>query len=214
VAFLKFSRDKRGYEHFYLVQPSARGKSPPRVLYWFRTPPNVKIGRSPFEPEVQRALEAQNPDVSFDWERIVRTPIPPPQEAERWRERRRAERASRAASDEDEDSIGAAEETSRRGPLPFAASEEPQLEQTVEVGNSVAAAEPPPASNTTAPAAELPPGQAVERRHRRRRRRRGRRRSDAAGPPVAGEVAPEAAADSVQDSEEPDGEPGDGDAES
>jgi hypothetical protein len=198
VAFLKFSRDKRGYEHFYLVQPSARAKSRPRVLYWFRTPPNVKIGRSPFDPEVQRALETQNPEVSFDWERIVQTPIPPPQEAERWRERRRAERASRA-SDEDEDK----------------APEEPQLDQTVEVETSVAPGEPPPASNTTDTVAEPERGHTVERRHRRRRRRRGRRKSDQAGPPITGEAAtPEDAGDIVQDSEEPGTEAGDGDTES
>ena len=95
MAYLKFSRDKRGYEHFYLVQPSNRGKSRPRVLYWFRTPPGVKVGRSPFDPDMRRALEAQNPDVQFDWEAIIHTPIPPPVEPERWRERRRVERAFR-----------------------------------------------------------------------------------------------------------------------
>ena len=73
VAFLRFSRDKRGYENFYLVQPTnRRGKSRPRMLYWFRTPPNVKVGREPFDPDVRRALEAQNPDVTFDWHAIAR----------------------------------------------------------------------------------------------------------------------------------------------
>jgi hypothetical protein len=99
VAYLKFSRDKRGYEHFYLVQPSNRGKSRPRVLYWFRTPPGVKVGRSPFDPDMRRALEAQNPDVEFDWEAIIHTPIPPPVEPERWRERRRVERAFRESEE-------------------------------------------------------------------------------------------------------------------
>jgi hypothetical protein len=99
VAFLRFSRDKRGYEHFYLVQPPTRGKGRPRVLYWFRTPPNIRIGRAPFAPEIQRALESQNPDVAFDWTAIARTPIPAPAESEHWRERRRAERAMRAASE-------------------------------------------------------------------------------------------------------------------
>src|SRR6185436_21021516 len=67
VAYLRFSRDKRGYEHFYLVQPSNRGKARPRMLYWFRTPPGIKVGRSPFDPDMRRELEAQNPDVVFDW---------------------------------------------------------------------------------------------------------------------------------------------------
>src|SRR5205085_5027747 len=99
VAFLKFSRDKHGYEHFYLLQPHNRGKGPPRLLYWFRTPPGVKVGRSPFDPEARRALEARYPDVVFDWETIIHTPIPPPAAVEPWRERRRIERAFRAGAE-------------------------------------------------------------------------------------------------------------------
>ena len=77
MAFLRFSRDKRGYENFYLVQPTTRrGKSRTRVLYWFRSPPGVRVGRQPFDEGVRRALEAQYPDVVFDWKTIVETPIP------------------------------------------------------------------------------------------------------------------------------------------
>src|SRR5205807_9435753 len=102
AAFLRFSRDKRGYEHFYLVQPPAgRGRTRTRIIYWFRTPPGVKVGRGPFDPEVRRAIEAQNPGVEFDWKKLLATPIPPPTpDAERWRERRRAARASREAEAE------------------------------------------------------------------------------------------------------------------
>src|SRR5262245_2437901 len=97
MAFLRFTRDKRGYEHFYLVQPSQRrGKSTARVLYWVGTPPNVKEGREPFDEKIRRELEAQNPGVSFDWRKILETPIPSA-DAEKWRERRRAERAAKAA---------------------------------------------------------------------------------------------------------------------
>jgi hypothetical protein len=96
LAFLRFTRDKRGYEHFYLVEATTnrRGKTKARVLYWFRTPPGVKVGREPFDPEVRRALESQNPDVHFDWRKIVETPVPSA-DAERWRERRRLERDRR-----------------------------------------------------------------------------------------------------------------------
>jgi hypothetical protein len=100
VPFLRFSRDKRGYEHFYLVQPTTnrRGKTRTRILYWFRTPPGVKVGRLPFSDEVQRAIEAQNPGVNFDWKKLLATPIPPPApDVERWRERRRVERAEKAS---------------------------------------------------------------------------------------------------------------------
>ncbi len=77
MAFLRFSRDKRGYEYFTLVEPiNRRGRSVSRVLYWFRTPPDVKVGRQPFDDSVRRALETQNPGVSFDWRAILETPIP------------------------------------------------------------------------------------------------------------------------------------------
>ena len=99
MPFLKFSRDRRGYEHFSIVEPSAgrRGKtSRPRVLFWFRTPPQVKVGREPFTDEIRRAIEVQNPGLKFDWVRLMATPFPPP-DAEHWRERRRAEKAARQA---------------------------------------------------------------------------------------------------------------------
>jgi hypothetical protein len=103
MAFLRFNRDTRGYEYFCLVQQTTnrRGKVRPRLLYWFRTPPNVKVGRQPFDDAVRRALEAQNPDIHFDWQAILDTPIPPPVEPERWRERRRFERAARQAAAEE-----------------------------------------------------------------------------------------------------------------
>ena len=68
MAFLRFSRDRRGYEHFYLIQPttSSRGKSRGRLVYFFRSPPNVKIGREPFDDEARRAIEGQYPNVQFD----------------------------------------------------------------------------------------------------------------------------------------------------
>jgi hypothetical protein len=98
MAFFRFNRDKRGYEHFYLVEPvtNRRGKSRTRVLYWYRTPPNIRVGRAPFDEDVQRALEAQNPTVAFDWRKIVDAPIPSA-DVEKWRERRRVERAEKAA---------------------------------------------------------------------------------------------------------------------
>src|SRR5207248_11070909 len=98
MAFLRFTRDKRGYEHFYLVEPTVtrRGRTEPRVLYWFRTPPNVKVGREPFDAAIRRALEAQHPDVTFDWPKLVITPMPAV-EPERWRERRSTDRAAKIA---------------------------------------------------------------------------------------------------------------------
>ncbi|HVZ22922.1 MAG TPA: hypothetical protein VG871_17740, partial [Vicinamibacterales bacterium] len=105
---LKFSRDKRGYEHYYLMESPAGGRrgggaGRPRLLFAFRTPPHVKVGREPFADEVRQTIEAQHPDIRFDWARIMATPIPPP-DVEHWRERRRAEKAARrAARDADTD---------------------------------------------------------------------------------------------------------------
>lgn len=95
---VRFSRDKRGYEYVYLVHtPTKRGKpGRTRVLYWYRTPPGLRLGRKPFDDEVRRTLERQNPGVPFDWDAIVSTPMPPPDMTEYWRERRRAEKAAKA----------------------------------------------------------------------------------------------------------------------
>jgi len=98
MAFFRFNRDKRGYEYFSLVEPvtNRRGKTRPRVLYWYRTPPNIRVGRAPFDDAVRRALEKQNPTVAFDWPKIIAAPIPSA-DVDRWRERRRTERAEKAA---------------------------------------------------------------------------------------------------------------------
>ena len=95
---VRFSRDKRGYEYVYLVHtPTKRGKpGRTRVLYWYRTPPGVRIGRQPFDDDVQRQLEKQNPGVTFDWPAITSAQIPPPDMTEYWRERRKAEKAAKA----------------------------------------------------------------------------------------------------------------------
>ena len=97
MAFLRFTRDKRGYEHFQLVETTTRrGRTRTKVLYWFRTPPGVKVGREPFDEDTRRALEAKYPTVAFDWKRILATPVPSA-DAEKWRERRREERAAKRA---------------------------------------------------------------------------------------------------------------------
>lgn len=109
MAFLRFTRDKRGYEHFQLVEAvTRRGRTRTRVLYWFRTPPGVKVGREPFDDETRRALEARNPNVAFDWKKILATPIPSA-DAEKWRERRREERAAKRARRAREAADGTAE---------------------------------------------------------------------------------------------------------
>src|SRR5262245_6099595 len=107
MPFLRFSRDKRGYEHTYLVHTHNRRGKParPRVLYWYRSPPGVRVGRPPFDEAVRRQLETQNPGVDFDWPALIATPFPPPSENEQWRELRRAKRAIRDAQRAEEPAV-------------------------------------------------------------------------------------------------------------
>jgi hypothetical protein len=206
VAFLRFSRDKRGYEHFYLVEPSGRGRA--RVLFWFRTPPNIKVGRTPFDPEVRRALEARYPNVVFDWAAIVETPIPPPVEPERWRERRRLERAMRAAQHEDgPESVDPAARTVELRPPGAASAGRPAIpDEPAPTGDSAVASNFTASGGATAPAngGEAAASAAGDSRPRRRRRRRRSKKNVQAAAPV---VEPSA----IQDSEDaadqgPDGE--------
>jgi hypothetical protein len=72
LPFLRFNRDKRGYETTTLVHAFRRqGRAHPRVLYWFRTPADVRIGRPALDQDVIRLLEEHHPDVSFDWPKIL-----------------------------------------------------------------------------------------------------------------------------------------------
>lgn len=178
MPFLRFSRDKRGYEHFYLVHvPSGRrGKGRPRILFWFRTPPNIKVGRRPFPDDVRRTLESAYPNIVFEWDKLEATPIPPA-DVERWRERRRAEREARQAQpaelaagsvEPDEDAVEGA------GPAP--ATEVPEVAEVGEQGSDVNDAEEDRPGQTAADFVK--PLGVVSRPEgppRRRRRRRGRR---------------------------------------
>ena len=164
MASLRFSRDRRGYEHFYLVESLSprRGKARERILFWFRTPPNVKVGREPFADHVRRALEAQNPGISFDWDRLLATPIPPPAAGvERWREKRRAMRAPRLAAEAE----AAAE------------LEEAAMPSGIEIVQSLPDTEPEPSEPSPPEVAAGPPSQgSPPTPGRRRNRRRGGRR--------------------------------------
>ena len=70
---MRFSRDKRGYENTFVVHAEKRrGRSRSRILYWFRTPPGVKVGRSALDEDAIRLIEEHNPEVDFDWTRILK----------------------------------------------------------------------------------------------------------------------------------------------
>jgi len=83
VPFLRLTRDRRGFEHTFLLHADAPGL-PPRVLYWYRTAPGVLIGRPALDEEAIRAIEEQHPHIEFDWPAILalREAMPPEEEAE------------------------------------------------------------------------------------------------------------------------------------
>jgi hypothetical protein len=176
VPFVRFSRDRRGYEHVYLVDAKEHGRS--RVIYWFRTPPGVKVGRSPFDSATQRSLEQQYPDVKFDWSQIVAARMPPPTPVENWREKRRAERAFKRARAEEAAEV-AEVELLQAELMPSegdSAEVDPGVDEDEPGGES--ALDVPPEGEEPAPSASLaqaPPSPVSGTRRRRRRRRRGRR---------------------------------------
>jgi hypothetical protein len=186
AAVVRFSRDRRGYEHFYLIEPGTnrRGKVHARVLYWFRTPPGVKVGRLPLDDEMRRAIEERNPGVSFDWKQILATPIPPPApDVERWRERRMAERAERAARKVEPDLVPD-EPDSVEEPGPEAEGLPPSDDARAEAERPADAATASAGPEGAAPptgAAQSGDVQAQRPRGRRRRRRGDRGRGPGAG---------------------------------
>lgn len=54
-----------------------QGRARQKLLYWFRTPPSVQVGRSAFDEEAIRWIEEHNPEIEFDWPKI-RESTPPP----------------------------------------------------------------------------------------------------------------------------------------
>jgi len=164
VPFVRFARDKRGYEQIFLMD-AAPGRDP-RMLYCFRTPPGIRVGREPFDDIARQALESRYPDLTFDWKKIASARMPPPPEAEPWRERRRVERAARVAENASPEQDVAENDAESQEPDRMSGSDE-----------AAAAAVVPPTNNDPRDPRQSEPG----RRHRRGGRRRRHRGS---GPKV------------------------------
>jgi hypothetical protein len=182
LAFLKFSRDKRGVEQFSLVHTTTnrRGKVRPRVLYWYRSPPDIKVGREPFDAAVRRALEVQNPDIAFDWRAIAETPIPSA-DADKWRERRRAERAAKYAAAAEAPSESPGVDAELDAPIEATLDGDVADEAPIDAGDMGDASALSPA--TGAPGSDEQPNRDANRTRRRGRNRRG-------GPPKGSASSP------------------------
>jgi hypothetical protein len=71
VPFLRVIRDKRGYETTYLMHWCRDGtRQRSRILYVFRTPGGIRVGREALESDVLKQIEAQHPDIEFDWNAV------------------------------------------------------------------------------------------------------------------------------------------------
>jgi hypothetical protein len=72
VPFLRVIRDKRGYETTYLMHWYRDGnRQRSRILYVFRTPGGVRVGREPLDPDVLRDIELLFPAIAFDWKAVL-----------------------------------------------------------------------------------------------------------------------------------------------
>jgi hypothetical protein len=105
---------------------AGQGSGRARVLYLFRSPPNVQIGRKSLDAEVREALEHTHPDISFDWVGLLREPMPParPDPRDRGPRQRSQGRRDRPAGREREGAAPAA-------PPPIELVDESLLGQTL-----------------------------------------------------------------------------------
>ena len=100
MPFIRHSRDKRGFESTYVLhayRPAQHGPHRTRVLYVFRTPSNMRVGRKPLDSEVMEALEHTHPDLTFDWSVLQRDTMLAHaefREAPSYRDRQRSGRSS------------------------------------------------------------------------------------------------------------------------
>jgi hypothetical protein len=97
VPFVRVIRDKRGYETTYLMHWFREGtRQRSRILYVFRTPGGVRVGRESLEPSVLRDIETRHPEIAFDWKVVFDNQqiIDSAPEPSRPRKRRRSDEGS------------------------------------------------------------------------------------------------------------------------
>jgi hypothetical protein len=123
VPFLRVIRDKRGYETTYLMHWYRDGnRQRSRVLYVFRTPGGVRVGRDPLDPEVLREIEARHPEIAFEWKAIRENQqvVEPAPEQRRRRPRSEAAEPAAAQPAETAQTAAAAQPADRPQPIPSA----------------------------------------------------------------------------------------------
>ena len=125
MAFLRLTRDRRGYENTFLLHADQPGERP-RVLYWYRTAPGVRVGRPALDEDAIRTIEEQHPHIDFDWPHILEVgAITQPEEEERpIRPKRRVQVAGIR------DQVSGREQESDAGAEP-AVADEPLIEDEI-----------------------------------------------------------------------------------
>jgi hypothetical protein len=130
VPFIRYARDKKGYECTCVMHAYRPASGPQRVsvLYLFRSPAHLRVGRQPLDEEVVESLEHTHPDLSFDWVALRKEPTEVrterPDKFDRW------ERAGRTRDRRGE-----------RPPAPRPPAEPPTIEDTTLLGRILGASE-------------------------------------------------------------------------
>ncbi len=132
------------------------------MLYWFRTPPGVKVGRAALDEDAIRLIEQLNPEIEFDWTRILKgqgappTESRPPAEVRRSRPDNRRPQPSNAPSPPRAARPPVRDEAAETRPAEApAAAAEPELAEPEPVVQS-AAGGPTEQPSAADPASEIP----------------------------------------------------------
>ena len=128
MPFLRVLRDKRGYETTYLMHWFREGtRQRSKILYVFRSPPGLKVGRHVFEPGVMRELEGLYPEIEFEWRTLVENQqvVETSPEPRRPRRRRRTDEPGEPGSAPASAPEKSASEEQAESPAPEAAAEAP-----------------------------------------------------------------------------------------
>lgn len=129
MPFLRVIRDKRGYETTYLMHWYREGnRQRSRILYVFRTPGGVRVGREALEPDVLRDIEARHPDIAFDWKSVLANR----QLIESAPEARRRKRRAESAAVETPQAGAAPGEAAARGAAPAPPPSRPSIPTAIE----------------------------------------------------------------------------------
>lgn len=74
MPFVRYARDRRGYETLYVMHAfeNGEGRPRPRVLYACRSVPYARVGRAPLDESVQRRIQTAYPGLEFDWPRLLK----------------------------------------------------------------------------------------------------------------------------------------------